>query len=239
MEKTTVKALRPLDFAWLFGVPTILNGIACKIAIPVANARGLFPAEVNYFICVGVLVLAPMFFAALYLCGREIGSFEVRALLARMRVKKLTGPDWMWTVAMFVALSAASFLIARFLMPRFGLEATPFFFENMPLPPEQHWIIAVWPIFFFFNIFGEEFFWRGYIQTRQELLTGNWTWLVHGLLWAVWHVPMGLDLIVASLPIFFVLPAVVQLRRNTSIAIIIHAVFGAFGFLALALGALH
>jgi membrane protease YdiL (CAAX protease family) len=71
------------------------------------------------------------------------------------------------------------------------------------------------------------------------LLTGPWTWLVHGVLWAAWHLPMGLDLIVAALPIFFILPAVVQLRKNTSIAITVHAVFGAFGFLALALGFVH
>jgi len=29
---------------------------------------------------------------------------------------------------------------------------------------------------------------------------------------------------------------IVQIRKNTTIAIIVHAVFGAFGFLALALG---
>ena len=62
---------------------------------------------------------------------------------------------------------------------------------------------------------------------------------MHGLLWATWHLPMGLDLILASVPIFFILPAVVQLRGNTSIAIIVHTVFGAFGFLALALRAIH
>jgi hypothetical protein len=50
---------------------------------------------------------------------------------------------------------------------------------------------------------------------------------------------MGLDLILASLPIFFILPAVVQWRRNTSIAIVVHAVFGSFGFLSLALGAIR
>lgn len=46
---------------------------------------------------------------------------------------------------------------------------------------------------------------------------------------------MGLDLVFASGPIFFILPAIVQLRKNTTIAIVVHAVFGAFGFLALAL----
>jgi len=93
--------------------------------------------------------------------------------------------------------------------------------------------------FFFFNIFGEEFLWRGYIQPRQEVLNKKWTWLVHGSFWAVWHLPMGLDLIYSAIPIFFILPAVVQVRKNTAVAIVVHFVFGAFGFLGLALGLVH
>jgi membrane protease YdiL (CAAX protease family) len=234
-----LRPIRPLELAWLFGVPTALNTFAFQVAIPAVNAWEVLPIEVTYFLCMGVLVLVPMFIWALHLSGREIGSFRARDILERMRVHRIKGQDWLWTTATFVALVSASFLIAKILMPQLGLDATPFFFGNMPLAPEHRWILAVWPAFFFFNIFGEEFLWRGYIQPRQELLTGKWTWLVHGLLWATWHLPMGLDLILASLPIFFILPAVVQVRRNTSIAIIVHVVFGAFGFLALALGAIH
>ena len=106
----------------------------------------------------------------------------------------------------------------------------------MPLDDSHMWILYIWPVFFFFNIFGEEFLWRGYIQPRQELQLGKWTWFIHGIFWAVWHLPMGLDLIIAATPIFFILPAVVQIRKNTTIAIVVHTVFGAFGFLALALG---
>lgn len=239
MTQRVVKPLRPTELVWLFGVPTALNAFACEVAIPWLDARDQFPVEVTYFLCVGLLVLLPMFVWALYLCAGDVASTRVQDLFGRMRVKRIQGRDWLWTVATFVALSLASFLIASVLMPRVGLDATPFFFRNMPLTSGNRWILAVWPAFFFFNIFGEEFFWRGYLQPRQEMLTGRWTWLVHGLLWAGWHVPLGLDLIVASLPIFFILPAVVQIRRNTSIAIVVHTFFGAFGFLSLALGLLH
>ncbi len=234
-----LRPMRSLELVGLFAVPTALNTLACRLAIPTVDGWDVLPIEVTYFLCVGLLVLVPMFVWALYLSGREVGSFRAKEIFKRMRVHRIKGQEWLWTVSTFVALVASSFVIAKILMPSFGLEATPFFFENMPLAPENMWILAVWPAFFFFNIFGEEFLWRGYIQPRQELLTGKWTWLVHGLLWATWHLPMGLDLILASLPIFFILPAVVQLTRNTSIAIVVHAVFGAFGFLALALGAVH
>lgn len=54
--------------------------------------------------------------------------------------------------------------------------------------------------------------------------------------WAFWHLPMGLDLIISAIPILFVLPAIVQIRKNITISIVIHFVFGVVGFLALALG---
>jgi membrane protease YdiL (CAAX protease family) len=147
--------------------------------------------------------------------------------------------DWIWTIFTFLLLCLASFLIAKVLMPQMGLDATPFFFRNMPLDSGRMWILYVWPLFFFFNIFGEEFLWRGYIQPRQELLHKKWTWFFQGIFWAVWHIPMGFDLIFASLPIFFILPAVVQIRQNTTIAIVVHAIFGEFGFLAISFGGVH
>lgn len=234
--------LKPLTWpglVGLFALPTLLNAIASRVAIPYLDGLQHMPIEAAYFLSVGGLVLLPMFLLALYLCGREAGSFRLVPLLRRMRVKKLTGSDWIWTVATFLFLVLTSYLVAKVLMPVAGMDATPFFFQNMPLDADHMWLLYVWPLFFFFNIFGEEFLWRGYIQPRQELLNGKWTWLVHGLFWAGWHIPMGWDLIVAAIPIFFILPGVVQIRQNTTIAIVVHAVFGAFGFLALALGAVH
>jgi len=223
----------------LFGIPTILNFIACRIAIPFLNAQKIFPIEVAYFLSVGLLVLVPMFFGAIFLTSRELKSKHIKEIFERMRIKKLSKMDILWTVLGFIFLSFASFLIAKIILPIFQIDANPFFFQNMPLSDENFWILYIWPLFFFFNIFGEEFLWRGYIQPRQELLNKKYTWSVHGLLWAVWHLPMGLDLIYSALPIFFILPAVVQFRKNTTIAIIIHFVIGAFGFLVLALGLVH
>ncbi len=234
-----LKAATWFDLVWLFGLPTILNYLASQIAIPYLESHEVLPIEVAYFLSVGLLVLVPMFFGAIYLSGTESGSYKMKDLFARMRVKKLSGVDLIWTVGTFTFLTLTSFVIASVVMPPLGMDAMPFFFQNMPLDDEHAWILYVWPAFFFFNIFGEEFLWRGYIQPRQELLTKKWTWFVHGIFWACWHIPMGLDLIFAASPIFFILPAVVQIRKNTTIAIIVHAVFGAFGFLALSLGMVH
>ncbi len=242
IKLTRESELRPM--AWpeliaLFGLPTLLNLIACRLKIPFLDGQNWMPIEVGYFLSVGLLVLVPMFLGAIYLAGRDIRSYRSKDILVRMRVKKLTRTDWAWTVGSFVLLSLCSFLIAKVLMPSMGWNATPFFFKNMPLESHHLWILAVWPLYFFFNIFGEEFLWRGYIQPRQELLNGKWTWFVQGIFWSIWHLPMGLGLVLSSLPLLFILPAIVHIRQNTSISIVVHAIFGGFGFLALALGLVH
>ncbi len=232
--------LKPLTWTQLillFGIPTALNAAASRIAIPFLFNNTSLPIEICYFLSVGLIVLVPMFIGAVWLSGKEAGSFNLRDLFRRMRIRKLNRIDTVWTIAGFILLSLASFLIAKILLPLIHIDAAPFFFKNMPLSGSYMYILYVWPLFFFFNIFGEEFLWRGYIQPRQELLNGKWTWLVHGLFWAAFHIPMGFDLMLSATPIFFILPAIVQLRKNTTISIIIHFVFGAFGFLALALGA--
>ena len=138
--ETTLRPLRPWDLVWLFGIPTALNAVACKVAIPALDRRGVFPIEVTYFLCVGLLVLVPMFVGALYLTARELGPSRASALFDRMRVRPIHGGDWLWTVGTFVALSMASFVIANIAMPRMGLDAMPFFFQNMPLAPDHRWI---------------------------------------------------------------------------------------------------
>lgn len=233
---TEVKPLKWSGLVFFFGVPAILNLLACRVAIPFLDSLNLFPIEISYFLIVGLLVLVPMFLGAIYLTAKEINSFKLKDILNRMRIKSLSKTYVMWTIGGFIFLSFLSFLIADFVLPVFDVNANPFFFQNMPLDENHLWIIYVWPLFFFFNIFGEEFYWRGYIQPRQELLNKKFTWLVHGLLWAFWHLPMGLNLIYSAVPIFFILPGIVQIRKNTTISIIIHFVFGAFGFLVLALG---
>lgn len=241
-EKKPSVELKPLKWSellLLFGVPTILNLLACGVVIPFLDSQNIFPIEISYFLSVGLLVLAPMFFGAINLTSKEINSSKLKDILSRMRIKSLSKTDIVWTVGGFILLSLLSFLIASFVLPVFDVDASPFFFQNMPLVEDHLWIIYVWPLFFFFNIFGEEFYWRGYIQPRQELLNKKFTWLIHGLLWAFWHLPMGLNLIYSAVPILFILPGIVQIRKNTTISIIIHFVFGAFGFLVLAFGLVH
>ena len=227
------------SWAWLvlaFGFPTLLNLIAARVFILWIASMDRMPIEAAYFLSVGSLVLAPMLALAWFLTRKELESNSWRSMMVRWRINPLSGRDWLWIVAGFVVMCLASWIIAAFMLPAIGMTANPFFFQNMPLVDSYPWLIACWPAFFFFNIFGEELYWRGYIFPRQQEFQGNWTFLVHGTFWAIWHLPMGLDLVIAALPGFYILSAIVQICKNTSVAIVIHTIFGAFGFLTLAFG---
>lgn len=111
------------------------------------------------------------------------------------------------------------------------------FMDTMPLQPGTYWILAVWVPFFFFNIFGEELWWRGYLLPWQEFLNTKYAWVMNGIVWAVFHIGMGWSTMFFALPMFFIVPAAAQWRKNTTIATILHALFGALGILSQAFGA--
>jgi membrane protease YdiL (CAAX protease family) len=57
-----------------------------------------------------------------------------------------------------------------------------------------------------------------------------------GILWLLFHAAFCWEVLLTLVPITLLLPYVVQRRRSTWAGIVIHAGFGAMGFLVLALG---
>ena len=77
--------------------------------------------------------------------------------------------------------------------------------------------LALWLPFFVLNIVGEEFWWRGFIQPRQEPVFGRSTWLVQGLLHGLFHFSFGFGVLFLLLPVVLAIPWAVQRTRNTSV----------------------
>jgi membrane protease YdiL (CAAX protease family) len=105
---------------------------------------------------------------------------------------------------------------------------------------EGNWpVVIVFFVVLFFNVFGEELWWRGYILPRQELAFGRWTWLIHGTLWCLSHAFKYWDYL-TLLPFTLGLAYVSQRLRNNVPAIIAHYVLNGIawlGLLVLVLGA--
>ena len=96
------------------------------------------------------------------------------------------------------------------------------------------WWIAFYYLFVlvFGNIAGEELWWRGYLLPRQETASGSVAWLLHGLLWAAFHLffqATAWDM-VRMMPTCCALAFVAQFRKNTWPGVVAHSVANS-GFL--------
>ncbi len=96
------------------------------------------------------------------------------------------------------------------------------------------WGVAIM-VLFIFNIVGEELLWRGAVWPRQELLYGKRTWLVHGFLWYLFHLPFYPWLLISGLPQALILSYLFQETKNMWLVIIMHAIFNSVFYVILLL----
>lgn len=186
-------------------------------------------------------VLSMAFFFVVALVGYRIegNPFSLEALKSRFRLMKLKRGDWIWIAGIIIFALVTYFGLAftgswtrsvSFLAPRetwpaeFGPggtnNVTPGVFMEMPM--KGQWLLVLFYLIgWFFNIFGEEFWFRGYILPRQELAFGSLAWLANGLMFTINHLWQPWILI-AILPSSLLLAYAVQKRRNTWISIIQH-----------------
>jgi len=96
----------------------------------------------------------------------------------------------------------------------------------MGIPLHGTWWVAVYYalVLLFGNIAGEELWWRGYLLPRQELAHGKTTWIVHGVLWAAFHLFFQTNLwdMARMIPTCCALAFVAQHRKNTWPGIVGH-----------------
>ena len=247
--------LMPLWQALLyFGLPALLFRISIYNGTPALIALGMSPFYANV---VSFTVPSAILFALAFgFCKRDGYAGSWAEIKARFRLVRMTGRDWLWAVGAllltFLSIGPIQLLTALPLIKGIPAIAPPNFFPpwNMPgvafdmtlytsyigVPLKGNWGVAVLVlVMFFFNIFGEELWWRGYILPRQEKAHGRWAWVVNGVLWLLWHVAFYPWQIFALLPICLAVPFVAQRRQNTWAAIVIHMQNGVFQLLVLAM----
>ena len=84
-------------------------------------------------------------------------------------------------------------------------------------------LLVLFLVLYFFNIVGEELWWRGIILPRQELVFGRFTWLVHGLMWACFHLFKYWD-ILTLVPVCLSIAWISQKRQNNWAGLLAHAI---------------
>lgn len=220
----------------LFGMPALALWLATRLLIPSLVAGGWQPLLAWF--AAGLMIFVALFAAAV-IAARKEGASTLPALLRRLRVRALRSRDWKvagTAIAFTAAATAVLYVMNEELWP--GLPPQPPFMQVQPLGAGQHYILLLWLPFFAFNIIGEELWWRGYIQTRQEPVFGAVTWIVQGFLHGAFHLSFGLGVLFILLPTIFAIPWAVQRSRNTSVGMVVHAGVNGPAFLAVSLGLL-
>jgi membrane protease YdiL (CAAX protease family) len=139
--------------------------------------------------------------------------------------------SWLWAIGlsvfMFLAPAFLSFSsnwiqqIAPMPAPLSQMfDLQPKTFMGIPLAGAW-WIFLGYFVYLILNVFGEELWWRGYVLPRQELAFGKWVWVVHGILWNLFHSFFYWELI-TLLPGCLALSFVAYKHKSTWPGIIAH-----------------
>lgn len=210
---------------------------ATRIAIPWITDKLMVQPIVAWFISASVLIFIPMLVVSVILVRLEQKQFTFKSFLSRVRFKTLKTEDWLWIglgVVLIIILTGFLFYLEKSISPNSSVQ--PSFLKFAPLNSENRWILLAWLPMFFFNIVGEELFWRGYIFPKQIKVFGKRTWFYNGAIWLIFHIPFGLNLIIMILPTIFLTTFAFQKTNNVKVSIAIHGIINGAGFLAIALG---
>jgi membrane protease YdiL (CAAX protease family) len=183
---------------------------------------------------------------AMILLKREQKVLTFKVIREKLNLKPLSKKDLLWTLIGILTISVFSALIMKGLTKlselypdKISSSFSPPFLEFPVLDKSQYWIFLVWIPFFFFNIFGEELLWRGFILPRQILTSDTINWTLNSFGWLLFHIAFGWKLIVLLLPILIINPFIVQKTKNTWTGILIHGLINGSGFLLITLGVIN
>jgi membrane protease YdiL (CAAX protease family) len=229
----------PLGPAVLFfAIPSLAVTMAYYWGIPALAELGL-PEYQAFLVATG----APLFgllVAALVAHSLEGRLLTWAAFSNRFRLRRMAGKDWLWALGgfLFTTLGFGLMILSDSLASR-GIIPLP-----ASLPASLHpslrvggvsayrelmgegaignWgVIALILWTLFSNVIGEELYFRGYLLPRQELAHGRRAWLIHFVLWTLFHAFIywrWLYVLAITLPVTYI----TYRRQNTWQGIFIH-----------------
>ncbi len=217
----SIKPMRLLESMLMFGIPAVLLAASLYGLWPLLAAWGISDS-MAYAIAISSLnILLGLGAVAGYRLENRPRTWS--DFLKRMRLTGLRGRIWWWV---------ASGVLAFGLISLFFVILLPIIYKALNfIPPEMTGVrmnLFTTVVVLFFNIVGEELWWRGYILPRQELSFGRTTWWVHGILWACFHMYKWWG-VPAMMITCCVIPFVAQRTRNTWPGMISHFIINGAG----------
>jgi membrane protease YdiL (CAAX protease family) len=203
--------------------------------------------------------IAPLFVASLVALRREGYAITWQSVGKRFRFRRMTGATWLWsaivlllaavvTYGLFVPIQSAIVqggwvtipgIVPESLNPQSAVPPLEAYDRDVGGTVGNWWPFIILFVVNAFSVTSEEFWWRGVVLPRQEAALGRWAWVVHGVLWAPFHL-FKYWAFIELFPITLGIAYVSSRFRNTTPAFIVHMVVnvltGVAGTAILALG---
>ena len=247
--------IKPLGFGKaiiLFGVPAL--GLRWSMYSGMAWLTEAGVVAFDAFIVAFVVPLALLFCAALIAAQQEQKPLNWSFLKQRFRFQPLSRRGWLLTGACFLLgfLGSGLFGLSAGWLAQLPGFAPPAVFPEVIDPRAApslaystfmgqelagNWrVVGLYLVLLFFNIMGEELWWRGYILPRQEQVYGARTWLIHGLMWWGFHLVFYPWQLLGLLPLCLALSYAVVRTRSIWPGIVIHSLSNGLAMLPILAG---
>ena len=219
------------DFAIFLAGGGLVAGVVW-VGVPRLTAMGVDP------LAAWMLLALPLVFLPIVASGALLLRSEGRSQpwIERLRLQRPSAADWRWGWIGLIGIGVGSAAMLRLCLV-LGLDPGPPFARGVqPLLGPRLWMLGLWAVYWPVNILGEELVWRGVSLPRMQTRLGTRAWILNAALWAVFHIGFGLGNLLVLLPTLVLVPLIAQRRRNTWVAVFMHAGLSGPGFVALALG---
>lgn len=230
----------------LWAVTAIPLGIMGLIVFPAispgmeANPMGVGYARMGTI----TVILIWEFILALIIVYREEGDLRWPTIKRRLRLNTPLDPKtdetrrklWLWLIPLVILHTLAALFISGlldelsvkllpFLTPIEGGELGEFLMsENASTYFSGEWgILVMFLVMAVFNIFGEEFFWRGIMLPKMNGVFGKWDGVANGLIGGGYHLSQPWQILGGGFfmwTLFYALPA--KYFRSTWVSMILH-----------------
>ena len=238
MEKTIkIKKLGLLGSFAVYIPAAILMYCMTHYVIPYLRDRTGQETILFWFIVGGLGIFLPLIVTGFLILKSEGYSISKKTWIDRLRFRKITRKDLLWSFAGLFFVGLFSGVIMKGLEFFIGeFDHSPTFMSFEPLTNGRYWLLLVWFPYWILNILGEEFLWRGVMLPRQEVVFGKYTWLIHGFGWGLFHIAFGWQLLITLIPLIFIQSYIVQKRKNSWIGVIMHGGLNGPSFIAICFG---
>ncbi len=236
---TTIK-IKKLGFLGSFAIyipASILMYCLTKFLIPYLSEKTGQETILFWFIVAGLGIFLPLIITGLEILKFEGLTISKVTLIERLRFRKITKKDLLWSLTGLILVGLFSGLIMKGLEIYIGkFDHSPAFMSFEPLTNGRYWLLIVWFPYWLLNILGEEFLWRGVLLPRQEVVFGKYTWLIHGFGWGLFHIAFGWQLLITLIPLIFIQSYIVQRTKNSWVGVIMHGGLNGPSFIAICFG---